>query len=300
MKFDVNGKAAYAYTGGKSLDPALPLVVFIHGASHDHTVWVLQTRYLAHHGYGVLALDLPGHGRSAGPALTSVAAQADWVTAAITAAREQAQREAAAGASLPGASLPAPSPAPSPAPVYLVGHSMGSLIALEASGHDTTSLNLAGIVLVCTAVPMRVSDALLAAADSDEARAFDMINFWSHSGLTHPPGTPGPGFSVFIQNRRLMERQAAGVLAVDFRACNDYGEGLSRAAQCPVPALLVLGAADQMTPVKATRDLVAALPNVRTVVIPKAGHAVMSEQPEQTLMAIHDWLGQQATAPGRN
>ena len=285
MKFDVDGRTAYAYTGGRPLDPKLPLVVFIHGASHDHSVWVLQTRYLAHHGHGVLALDLPGHGRSAGPPLTSVADQAAWVLRAIEAARASVDTDADA---------PASGSVPHGGPVYLVGHSMGSLIALEASALAVQGDGLAGIVLVGTAVPMKVSDALLSAADADEALAFDMINFWSHSGLTHPPGSPGPGFSIFIQNRRLMERQAKGVLAVDFRACNDYVAGLDRARCCPVPALLVLGAGDQMTPVRATRDLVAALPRSETVVIEGAGHALMSEQPEQTLFAIRDWLRRQA------
>ena len=59
----------YAYTGGRPFDPAKPTVVFVHGAQHDHSVWILQSRYLAHHGYGVLALDLPGHMRSEGPPL---------------------------------------------------------------------------------------------------------------------------------------------------------------------------------------------------------------------------------------
>lgn len=279
MKFDIDGRTAYAYTGGKPLDPKLPLVVFIHGASHDHSVWVLQSRYLAHHGHGVLALDLPGHGRSAGPPLRSVADLAAWVLRAIEAARAGAAADA---------------DAPATGPVYLVGHSMGSLIALEASSLAAPGHGLAGIILVGTAVPMKVSDALLSAADTDEAKAFDMINFWSHSGLTHPPGSPGPGFSIFIQNRRLMERQARGVLAVDFRACNDYVAGLDRARQCALPALLVLGASDQMTPVRATRDLVAALPRSETVVIERAGHALMSEQPGQTLFAIRDWLRRQA------
>ncbi len=62
----------YAYTGGRPFDPARPTVVFLHGGEHDHSVWSLQSRYLAHHGYSVLALDLPGHMRSAGPALNSI------------------------------------------------------------------------------------------------------------------------------------------------------------------------------------------------------------------------------------
>src|SRR5258708_31588763 len=107
MDLAVNGTTSYAYTGGKRFDPALPTVVFIHGAQHDHSVWILQSRYLAHHGFGVLAVDLPGHGRSAGPALTSVEALADWLSALLEAT---------------GVSS-----------ASLVGHSMGALIALEAA-----------------------------------------------------------------------------------------------------------------------------------------------------------------------
>lgn len=277
MIVEVADRPAFAYTGGKPFDPALPLVVFVHGASHDHSVWIMQSRYLAHHGYSVLAVDLPGHGRSAGEPLATVAELADWVLALVVAVRQGVD-----------ASAPA-------APVYLVGHSMGSLIALEAAGRPaggaTARVPLAGLVLVATAVPMKVSDALLEAADHDEARAFDMINVWSYSGLTHLPGMPGPGFSVFVQNRRLMERQRAGVLATDFRACNAYADGIDRARNCQLPVLLLLGGADQMTPVKATRALTAALPRSETVVIDGAGHAVMHEQPDRVLAALKSWLG---------
>ena len=108
MKLTVNGREAYAYTGGKPFDPALPCVVFIHGALNDHSVWTLLARWFAHHGFGVLAVDLPGHMRSAGPALASVEAMADWTLALLDAA---GVKQAA-----------------------LAGHSMGSLIALEAAG----------------------------------------------------------------------------------------------------------------------------------------------------------------------
>src|ERR1700756_5789441 len=98
--------ALYASTGGKDFDPALPTIVFLHGAGMDHTVWALQTRYFAHHGRSVLAVDLPGHGRSAGSIRGSVAELADWVAHALDAAGL--------------------------ARAALVGHSMGALIALEA------------------------------------------------------------------------------------------------------------------------------------------------------------------------
>ena len=262
MFLDVDGRQAYAYTGGKPFDPALPAVAFVHGAQHDHSVWILQSRYLAHHGFGVLALDLPGHGRSAGSPLASVEAMAAWVLRAL----------AAAGAG----------------PAAIVGHSMGSLIALEAAGQAPERVSR--VALLGTAVPMKVSDVLLGAARDDEQRAFDMINQWSHSGSTHRPGNPGPGWSVYWDNLRLMQRQASGVLLNDFTACNAYGAGAERAAELACPALLVLGARDQMTPPKAARPLVDAIRRHEVVTIPACGHAMMAERPDAVLDALRGFL----------
>ena len=86
MWLTVRGQKSYAYTGGKPFNPALPTVVFIHGAQHDHSVWILQSRYLAHHGYGVLAVDLPGHVKSAGVPLGSIEDMAAWITELLDAA----------------------------------------------------------------------------------------------------------------------------------------------------------------------------------------------------------------------
>ena len=103
MRLVVEGKEVFAGTGGRDFDPALPAIIFLHGAGFDHTAWALLARAFAHHGFGVLAPDLPGHGHSAGPALSSIAALADWTAALIDAAGLRAAR--------------------------LVGHSMGSLVA---------------------------------------------------------------------------------------------------------------------------------------------------------------------------
>ena len=85
MRLIVNGIETYAATGGSAFDPARP-VVFVHGAGLDRTVWVLLSRWFAHHGSSVLAPDLPGHGRSAGALLGSIAAMADWTVALVDAA----------------------------------------------------------------------------------------------------------------------------------------------------------------------------------------------------------------------
>ena len=262
MDLAVEGRRVYAYTGGKAFDPSLPTVLFLHGGAHDHCVWVLQTRYLAHHGHGVLAVDLPGHGRSEGQALGSIEALADWVPKVLDAA---GVRRAA-----------------------LVGHSMGSLAALDcASRHPD---RVSRIALLGTAVPMRVSQDLLDAARDDEPRAHGMINVWSHSAWAHYPGNPGPGFWVVGENLRLMERQKQGVLLADFAACNAYTGGLERAAAIACPALGLLASRDQMTPPKAAAALLRALPGARIVNIPSSGHAMMAEAPDAVLDALLGFL----------
>lgn len=266
MRIGTPGRQLYAYTGGRSFEPQRPCVVFIHGAQNDHSVWILQSRYLAHHGLAVLALDLPGHGRSDGPALQSVEAMAERVADALE-------------------------PLANPR-LLLAGHSMGSQIALEVARR--LPARVAGVVLLGAAAPMRVSDALLAATRNDPAAAMDMINVWSHSAATAPfavrPGSPGPGFNVVWQNLRLMQRVAAvngpQVLPTDFAACNAYEEALAAARALQCPALFVLAERDQMTPPKAARALIDACAERSVVTLPATGHAMMSENPEGVRRAL--------------
>ncbi|MHB8668092.1 MAG: alpha/beta fold hydrolase [Burkholderiales bacterium] len=255
MLFEVSGKQAYAYTGGKSFDPALPTVVFVHGAQCDHSVWILQSRYLAHHGFGVLALDLPGHGRSQGPALASVGELADWVTAVLDAA---GARQAS-----------------------VVGHSMGSLIALECAARHPA--RLAKIALLALAYPMKVSAELLDATKNDEPAAQDMVNIWSHLAYAQYPNNPGPGFWLIGENLRLMQRQKPGVMHVDFTACNAYGAGAAAAAKVQCPALFLIARRDAMTPARSAQAFAQSIKGARSVVIEGSGHNMMGEQPDAVL-----------------
>ncbi|MYN03745.1 alpha/beta fold hydrolase [Pseudoduganella sp. DS3] len=256
---------SYCYTGGKAFDPALPTVVFIHGAQNDHSVWALQSRYLAHHGFGVLALDLPGHGRSSGPAKRSVEEMAAWLLSVLDAA---GARQAA-----------------------LVGHSMGSLIALEAA-HQAPERITRLALLGCT-YPMKVSDALLDAALNAESDAIDMVNIWSHSSMAQKPSCPGPGFSVMGMSKRLMERISAqgepGLFHTDFTACNAYANGDAAAASVRCPVQFIFGGKDMMTPPRSSKALLAALPGARTVTV-DAGHQMMAEQPDAVLDALAAFL----------
>ena len=262
MQLAIRDTHAYAYTGGKAFDPALPTLVFIHGAEHDHCIWVLQTRYLAHHGFGVLAVDLPGHGRSDGAPLDSVEKIAGWIIAVLDAA---------------GVSK-----------ATLIGHSMGSLIAIECAARYPD--RIAKIALVGTAFPMKVSDELLNATRDDEPLAQDMVNIWSHSAYAQYPGNPGPGFWAMGGNLRLMQRQKPGVMHTDFAACNAYANGIDAAKQVRCPALLIMGKRDLMTPPRAAKEIMGALADKRSVEIAGAGHALMAEKPDEVLEALRSFV----------
>lgn len=265
MMLDVRGLPAYAYTGGKSFDPALPTAVFVHGAEHDHSVWALQSRYFANHGFGVLAVDLPGHSRSAGPALRDIPAMADWLAALLDAAGVQR--------------------------AFMAGHSMGSLIALDfAARYPARTTHLA---LLATALPMAVSPALLDAAREREPEAIAMVNAWSHSTIAAKPSNPGPGFWLHGLNQRLMERVSARgepqLFHTDFAACSAYTDGLARAATVRCPVRIIVGQRDVMTPPRAARALADVLTQagvtVDTVTL-DSGHAIMAEQPDATLDSL--------------
>ncbi|OYV01207.1 MAG: alpha/beta hydrolase [Burkholderiales bacterium PBB5] len=270
MKLRVNGREAYAYTGGVAFDPALPCIVFLHGALHDHSVWTLLARWFAHHGHCVLAVDEPGHGRSEGPPLADVAALADWTLAVLS----------AAGVRQPAA---------------LVGHSMGSLIALEATGRAPERVSR--LVMIGTAYPMKVSDALLGTAATQPLAAIDMGNRFSIATWAAKPSYPGPGMWLHGSNRALMRRVLAGAngqaAAVnlfhhDFSVCDRYDHGLQAAAQVRCPATLILGQQDQMTSPRATRDLVATLKAQVSLV--DAGHSLLAEAPDAVLAALRTAL----------
>ena len=261
MKIDLHGRTAYAYTGGKAFDATLPGIVFIHGAMHDHSGWIQQTRYLAHHGYAVLAVDLPGHGRSDGPPLGVVEA-GQWVADLV--------RATGLGS------------------VALAGHSMGSLIALEAAARLGPAAS--HLFMIGTAYPMKVSAQLLDLSERDPLAAIDLVNSLSISTLAAKPSHPGPGFSLHGGNRALMRRTLRGwresnLFHFDFSACNAYVGLEAAAAALTCPATLILGERDQMTSPKAVAPLLAALKTAGgpTVVKLPSGHAIMAECPDGLL-----------------
>jgi pimeloyl-ACP methyl ester carboxylesterase len=260
MKLSVNGHEAFAATGGREFDPSLPAVVFLHGAGFDHTAWAMHSRWFAHHGFAVLAPDLPGHGRSPGPALGSIGEMADWTTALL----------ASAGANA----------------AHLIGHSMGSLIALETAARHPQSVT--ALSLIGTAATMTVGPDLLKAAEINDQAAIDMVSIWGLGSNAELGGSLAPGLWMHGEAQRTLQRCPAGVLFSDLSACNSYQGALKAAVQISVPTTLILGERDMMTPTKAGKALAAAIPHSRTLILPGAGHMLMAERPDDLLAALRN------------
>ncbi len=260
MIVSVDGYEAHASTGGVELAGDDPVVLLVHGAGMDSTVWQLQTRYLAHRGFRAVAVDLPAHGRSEGKPLASVEDMTDWVARFVEAAGFGA--------------------------AHAVGHSMGTFVALElASRHaDITS----SITLCGTATAMPVHPDLLAAAEHDLAAAAALMAAWSHAKPAHLGLNPTPGLWMLGGARALVENGAPGVLAADFRACMSYTGAEEAAAAATCPATVVIGLGDKMTPPKSGRALAAALGSPHVVELPDTGHMMMIEHPRAVKRAILD------------
>ncbi len=230
-------------------------IVFVHGAGFDHGVWVMPARYFARHGYNVVAPDLPGHGGSAGPPLTAIEAMADWLAQLV-------------GDTCSG-------------PVNVVGHSMGSLVALAFAGrHGALTRRIA---LLGTSVPMTVGPPLLQAAADHHHAAVDMANTWSHAFAPGLGATANPGMSNFYSGQRWIERLDAEVYHADLDACNRFQPDPAAVSR---PALIITGGKDKMTPAGAGRALARSLADARVVQLHSSGHSMWAEQPNEVLDAL--------------
>ena len=258
MIVEVDGCQAHASTGGVEPTGDDPVVLLIHGAGMDGTVWQLQTRYLAYRALRAVAVDLPAHGHSEGDPLASIEDMADWVARFVEVAGFGA--------------------------VHLVGHSMGTFIALELASRYpelTSSITLCG-----TATGMPVHPDLLDAAEHDLPAAAALMAAWGHAKPAHLGLNPTPGQWMIGGARALVENSRPGVLTSDFRACMAYGGAEAASAATTCPATVVIGLGDKMTPPKGGRALAAALPSATVVELADTGHQMMTENPRAVKRAI--------------
>ncbi|MBY0530754.1 MAG: alpha/beta hydrolase [Xanthobacteraceae bacterium] len=257
MRINVNGSEVFAATGGKDFDPEKPAVVFLHGAGFDHSTWALYTRWHAHNGFSVLAPDLPGHGLSGGKPLTSVGELADWVAALVEVTGAKQAR--------------------------LIGHSMGTLIAIETAARHPDKVTSLGLIAAATSMP--VSDELLNAAKQNSPDAFAMMTIWGFGSRAVLGGCLSPGNWMMGKGVRVLEANTPGALFADLSATKAY-DATGAAAKIKVPVTIVLAERDLMTPAKGGKALAALIPVAKLVILAGAGHMLVAERPDEVLKAI--------------
>jgi pimeloyl-ACP methyl ester carboxylesterase len=262
VKLGVNGHPVFATTGGADFDPAKPVVIFLHGAGFDRTTWRLQTRWFAHHGRSVLAVDFPGHGWSDGRPLTDIAALADWTARLID---DAGLKQAA-----------------------LVGHSMGALVALETAARYPGKVRALGLCGVATEMP--VHPEMLESAKANTLKVQELMTFWGIGNALHKGGMVSPGLWLRREALAVLAANRPDVIHTDLAACNAYKDALARAAGVKCPAVLVLGDGDLMTPPAKGKALAAAVPGARAVIVPGCGHFMMVERPDETLEALKAYV----------
>ena len=261
MRIEINGNEVFYGTGSGTPSDAANTLIFVHGAGFDHTIWVMPARYFARHGWRVVALDLPGHGRSQGQALTSIAQMADWLAQVIDAVSPNEQAS-------------------------VVGHSMGSLVAMSLAARHANKVQK--LALLGTSAPMPVADVLLNAALDNDQAAIDMTNTWSHSARGSLGSSQNPGVSNLHIGERLLQQAGAGVFHTDLAACNGFtADGLAEVKQ---PTLVIIGDEDKMTPPRAGLAVADQLPHVQQRRLAGCGHSMLSEQPNQVLDELAAFL----------
>ena len=258
MHINVDGRGVFATTGGANFDPAKPVVIFLHGAGFDRTAWRLQTRWFAHHGRSVLAVDFPAHGWSVGPALTSIAAMADWTAQLITAAGLKS--------------------------AALVGHSMGALVALDCAARYPDKVRALGLCGVASEMP--VHPEMLESAKANTLKVEELMTFWGIGNALHKGGMVSPGLWLRRESLAVLAGNKPDVIHADLAACNAYKDAPARAAAVKCPTVLVLGDGDLMTATAKGKALAAAIPGAKAVVVANCGHFMMVERPDETLDAL--------------
>jgi pimeloyl-ACP methyl ester carboxylesterase len=253
MNIDINGKPVFADTGGTAFDSSQPTVIFLHGSGLDHTFWTAQSSFLASSRYSVLALDLPGHAKSEGPALKTIESMADWLANVVD-------------------SLDVNN-------VSIVGHSQGGLVALEFASRYAGCLRC--VSLMGGGLAMKVNAAMLDAAVNKPEDAIEMMMSWGFGPVDQ---------SVLDIARATMLGNTPGALAVDLMACNDYlnGEFAAGALTCPVQ--VIVAGLDRMAPGKVTAQLIENLNEPEVHLLPNSGHMIPLETPDECRELLRSFI----------
>ena len=264
MKHQLNGIDIHIATGGRNFDAAGEVIIMLHGSGQNHLTWVLQSRYFAYRGYGILAPDFPGHGLSGGSPLESIEDMAAWVIALMDSLDVKT--------------------------AILVGHSQGCLVAIEAAAAYPDRIKRVALIAGAMAIP--VNQQLLDMSDKALAKAINVMTSWGHGPMAHMHDNTQPGHSFIGYGQRLMALNDNDALRADLNACNGYKNGPEAAKSLTQPALCILAENDRMTPVKFGREMATTLNHAEMTIIAGAGHMLPAEYPAEVNTALRSFFQQ--------
>ena len=264
----VRGAQALYFDAGQPAKDDQPNIVFVHGSGCDHSVWGMQSRYFAFHGWNLYAVNLPGHGVGArvseGSVLGSIEEMADWLVEFLDAADIDT--------------------------CTLVGHSMGTLIAVEAASRHGTRFD--HLVLMGATAKMPVHPELLRAADAREEKAVDLMMDWGHGPAGHKGGNINAGtWAMGGAKQMVMPRVADGTLGIDMAACNAYEGGAAAVSNLSGRVTVIAAQRDKMTPPKNGKAIADAVEGGGYIFLSEIGHFMLGEAPNDSLSALKAAVG---------
>lgn len=240
-----------SYTSSEKV--ASPSIILLHGAGGSHLSWPPLIRRME--GYTIYAIDLPGHGRSADQQIESIEDNYQFV---------HRWKESL-----------------NISPIILVGHSMGSAIAMQWALNEPGII--AGMILLGSSAHLKVNPGLLISLCNQETydQAVDRIIRWSFSKQTSDK------LKSMIGKR--MHESSPDVMYRDFLICNKFNIS-QQLNKIDIPTLIVCGELDKMTPPAESISMVESLPFAHLEIVPVAGHMVMLEKPAETMSLIQRFL----------
>ena len=246
----------FVSTGGMEIDNTKPTILLMHGSGLSHIVWSLHEQFYTSQGFNVLAIDLPGHGNSDGPALKSIQEISDWVKNLMKVVNVNK--------------------------IIIIGHSQGSLVGIDFGSRYPDLIDK--LVLVAGSYRMPVNQDLIDLAEAGDEKAILLMMKWGYEGSKAFIGG-NPVKKIINSSREIRE-----VLAVDLNACNNYKGGKESLEKINCSTLCIFGDLDKMVPINVGNKMAELIKNSKTKVITNCGHMIIFEKAFEMRKLVKEFI----------